>query len=231
MTEENNWIQNKRKIGMEIFGYSQWKRGKIMSYVITNGEYYIKYLHKAQITKDIEESYKFETIDSAKEILQAAPNVLKDYYVYNLKTQRKCWRIMTEEELEELRARKAKKKSQKAKSGKIKRKTYSPDVKKLLYIKADGRCELCGKKILLEDISIDHRIPLSKGGEDDVSNLACTCDTCNKMKGCILPEDLLDRTSAILTYQMEKKHKYNVFWKITKGIIRKMVAKETAVAK
>lgn len=71
-----------------------------------NGEYYIKYLHRAQITKDIEESYKFETIDLAKEILQAASNVLKDYYVYNLKTQRKCWRIMTEEELEELRARK-----------------------------------------------------------------------------------------------------------------------------
>lgn len=139
---------------------------------------------------------------------------------------------MTEEELEELRARKkAKKKIKRTKSGKIKRKTYSPDVKKLLYIKAGGRCELCGKKILLEDMSLDHRIPLSKGGEDDVSNLACTCDTCNEMKGCIFPEDLLDRTSAIFTYQMEKKHKYNVFWKITKGIIRKMIAKETAVAK
>lgn len=127
--------------------------------------------------------------------------------------------------------KKAKKKIKRTKSGKIKRKTYSPDVKKLLYIKAGGRCELCGKKILLEDMSLDHRIPLSKGGEDDVSNLACTCDTCNEMKGCILPEDLLDKTSAILTYQMEKKHKYNVFWKITKGIIRKMIAKETAVAK
>lgn len=201
-----------------------------MSYVITNGEYYIKYFHRTQITADIEEADKFDTIDTAKEILQAAPNILKDYYVYNIKTKRKCWRIMTEEELEELRARKkAKKKIKRTKSGKIKRKTYSPDVKKLLYIKAGGRCELCGKKILLEDMSLDHRIPLSKGGEDDVSNLACTCDTCNKMKGCILPEDLLDRTSAILTYQMEKKHKYNVFWKMTKGIIRKMVAKETAV--
>lgn len=132
----------------------------IMSYVITNGEYYIKYLHRAQITKDIEESYKFETIDLAKEILQAAPNILKDYYVYNLKTQRKCWRIMTEEELEELRARK---KIKRTKSGKIKRKTYSPDVRKLLYIKADGKCELCGKKILLDDMTIDHVKPLSMG--------------------------------------------------------------------
>ena len=77
-----------------------------MSYVITNGEYYIKYFHRTQITADIEEADKFDTIDTAKEILQAAPNILKDYYVYNIKTKRKCWRIMTEEELEELRARK-----------------------------------------------------------------------------------------------------------------------------
>lgn len=67
---------------------------------------------------------------------------------------------MTEEELEELRARK---KIKRTKSGKIKRKTYSPDVKKLLYIKADGKCELCGKKILLDDMTIDHVKPFING--------------------------------------------------------------------
>ncbi len=189
----------------------------IMSYVITNGEYYIKYLHRAQITKDIEESYKFETIDLAKEILQAAPNVLKDYYVYNLKTQRKCWRIMTEEELEELGARKkAKKKIKRTKSGKIKRKTYSPDVRKLLYIKADGKCELCGKKILLDDMTIDHVKPLSMGGEDDVSNLACTCLPCNVFKGNILPENFLNRINDIFMYQTEKNTKHKLKWCVRK---------------
>ena len=188
----------------------------IMSYVITNGEYYIKYLHRAQITKDIEESYKFETIDLAKEILQVAPNVLKDYYVYNLKTQRKCWRIMTEEELEELRARK---KIKRTKSGKIKRKTYSPDVKKLLYIKADGKCELCGKKILLDDMTIDHVKPLSMGGEDDVSNLACTCLPCNVFKGNILPENFLNRINDIFMYQTEKNTKHKLKWKIVHKLL------------
>lgn len=188
----------------------------IMSYVITNGEYYIKYLHRAQITKDIEESYKFETIDLAKEILQAAPNILKDYYVYNLKTQRKCWRIMTEEELEELRA---KKKIKRTKSGKIKRKTYSPDVKKLLYIKADGKCELCGKKILLDDMTIDHVKPLSMGGEDDVSNLACTCLPCNVFKGNILPENFLNRINDIFMYQTEKNTKHKLKWKIAHKLL------------
>lgn len=188
----------------------------IMSYVITNGEYYIKYLHRAQITKDIEESYKFETIDLAKEILQAAPNILKDYYVYNLKTQKKCWRIMTEEELEELRARK---KNKRTKSGKIKRKTYSPDVRKLLYIKADGKCELCGKKILLDDMTIDHVKPLSMGGEDDVSNLACTCLPCNVFKGNILPENFLNRINDIFMYQTEKNTKHKLKWKIAHKLL------------
>lgn len=192
----------------------------IMSYVITNGEYYIKYLHRVQITKDIEESYKFETIDLAKEILQAAPNILKDYYVYNLKTQRKCWRIMTEEELEELRARK---KIKRTKSGKIKRKTYSPDVKKLLYIKADGRCELCGKKILLDDMTIDHVKPLSMGGEDDVSNLACTCLSCNQFKSNIAPELFEDRINDIFLYQMDQKEGKRLLWKIVHKILNKMI--------
>ena len=191
-----------------------------MSYVITNGEYYIKYLHRAQITKDIEESYKFETIDLAKEILQAAPNILKDYYVYNLKTQRKCWRIMTEEELEELRARK---KIKRTKSGKIKRKTYSPDVRKLLYIKADGKCELCGKKILLDDMTIDHVKPLSMGGEDDVSNLACTCLPCNVFKGNILPENFLNRINDIFMYQTEKNIKHKLKWKIVHRLLQSCI--------
>lgn len=192
----------------------------IMSYVITNGEYYIKYLHRAQITKDIEESYKFETIDLAKEILQAASNILKDYYVYNLKTQRKCWRIMTEEELEELRARK---KIKRTKSGKIKRKTYSPDVRKLLYIKADGKCELCGKKILLDDMTIDHVKPLSMGGEDDVSNLACTCLPCNVFKGNILPENFLNRINDIFMYQTEKNTKHKLKWKIVHRLLQSCI--------
>ena len=41
-----------------------------MSYIITNGEYYIKYFHKTQTTTDIEEAYIFDSVNTAKEILQ-----------------------------------------------------------------------------------------------------------------------------------------------------------------
>lgn len=49
-------------------------------------------------------------------------------------------------------------------SGKAKRKTYSKDTRKLIYLNTSGRCELCGKKILLDDMTIDHINPLSRGG-------------------------------------------------------------------
>ena len=58
------------------------------------------------------------------------------------------------------------------KNGKIKRKSYSDDVRKLIYIKAGGRCELCGRKILLDDMTLDHVNLLSMGGDDDVENLS-----------------------------------------------------------
>ena len=116
-----------------------------------------------------------------------------------------------------------KKKIKRTKSGKIKRKTYSPDVKKLLYIKADGKCELCGKKILLDDMTIDHVKPLSMGGEDDVSNLACTCLPCNVFKGNILPENFLNRINDIFMYQTEKNTKHKLKWKFVHRLLQSCI--------
>ena len=49
-------------------------------------------------------------------------------------------------------------------NGKIKRKKYSQSVRKVIYDKYDGRCQLCGRKILLSDMTLDHHIALSMGG-------------------------------------------------------------------
>ena len=38
--------------------------------------------------------------------------------------------------------------------GKIKRKVYSKNVRKMIYDKAGKRCELCGKKILLSQMTL-----------------------------------------------------------------------------
>ena len=73
-------------------------------------------------------------------------------------------------------------------NGRIKRKKYSQATRKLIYNKYDGRCQLCGRKILFSEMSLDHHIALSMGGVDDVSNLECTCLPCNQFKSNIAPE-------------------------------------------
>lgn len=192
------------------------ERRYIMAIVITNGNYYICYTKTGATKKvtDINLAYQFKTVDQAINGMKKAEGQTKNYYVFDTLTQRILWKWMTQEELDEMRKRKISMSMIKRdKHGKIIRKNYSDDVRKLIYINAGGRCELCGKKILLDDMTIDHRNPLSMGGEDDVENLACTCAPCNIFKGNILPSDFYERITDIFMYQMEKQNSHNLKWK------------------
>lgn len=84
------------------------------------------------------------------------------------------------------------------------RKKYSEDVRKMIYDKAEGRCQLCGRKITYEELTLDLIVPLAMNGLDCVSNLQATDAACNSFKGCILPEKFMDRITKIFRYQMEK---------------------------
>lgn len=104
-----------------------------------------------------------------------------------------------------------------------KRRKYSTDVRKMIYNKADGCCVLCGHKILFEDMTLDHIIPLAMNGPDEVDNLQCACEFCNGAKASALPEEFIDRISNIFLYQMEKKYADKFKWKIVHKLLGKMV--------
>lgn len=58
-------------------------------------------------------------------------------------------------------------------------------VKGSLRARERGKCALCGSDILLEledDIHVDHIVPLSKGGCNDLVNLQLLCKNCNLSK-------------------------------------------------
>ena len=152
--------------------------------------------------------------------MRKAKGKTEGFYVYDTLTQRILWRWMTEEEKEEAKRNKvALSMVKRDKNGKIKRKSYSDDVRKLIYIKAGGRCELCGRKILLDDMTLDHVNPLSMGGDDDVENLSCTCYPCNLFKGNILPTNFYERITDIFMYQMERQNSHNLKWKIVHKLL------------
>ena len=43
-------------------------------------------------------------------------------------------------------------------------------------------CVRCGKKLRKGDVDIDHIIPQSYGGGDNLNNLQCMCRHCNRSK-------------------------------------------------
>ena len=54
-------------------------------------------------------------------------------------------------------------------------------------IRRDGhRCQYCGRPDL--SLTVDHIVPVSRGGEDTWENLVCACVACNNKKGDRTPD-------------------------------------------
>jgi 5-methylcytosine-specific restriction endonuclease McrA len=58
-----------------------------------------------------------------------------------------------------------------------------PNIKtiKAVFDKTDGRCWYCGK-LFEDDHTIDHVLPRSRGGKEDIENLVPCCKPCNSAK-------------------------------------------------
>ncbi len=61
---------------------------------------------------------------------------------------------------------------------------------------ASGKCYYCGKEVGRENLTMDHVIPLSRGGRSSKGNLVPACKDCNNMKKYLLPvewEEYMER--------------------------------------
>ena len=75
---------------------------------------------------------------------------------------------------------------------------FTYEQKEQILAKSDSKCCHCGRKLTLTDknykkITVEHIIPISKGGTNEDKNLVALCEECNKAKGnqVIMPEDYL----------------------------------------
>lgn len=55
--------------------------------------------------------------------------------------------------------------------------------RKAVYDKYGGHCAYCGKQLSMKELTIDHIMPTSHGGRDNIENLRASCKACNSMKG------------------------------------------------
>lgn len=86
-----------------------------------------------------------------------------------------------------------------------KKRTLSIRDRQILYRRARGRCEVCGKKIEFDEMQVGHRKAYSKGGATTLANAVCLCYRCNKLQGT----DSLETFKKKLVGTYGKKTKIN----------------------
>lgn len=67
-----------------------------------------------------------------------------------------------------------------------KRKNITENVRYEVFARANFRCEACGNSPKIDNdcvLHVDHIIPFSLGGIDNMTNYQCLCGSCNTSKG------------------------------------------------
>lgn len=57
-----------------------------------------------------------------------------------------------------------------------------------IFARDNNQCQYCGKKFPTSELSLDHIIPRSQGGQSTWENVVCACVNCNVRKGGRTPK-------------------------------------------
>ena len=58
-----------------------------------------------------------------------------------------------------------------------------------IFARDRNRCQYCGKRFSTSELSLDHVLPRSQGGEANWTNIVCCCVKCNVKKGGRTPDE------------------------------------------
>lgn len=58
-----------------------------------------------------------------------------------------------------------------------------------LFARDNNSCQYCGKRFSTSELSLDHVVPRSRGGDTSWENIVCACIACNVRKGGRTPQE------------------------------------------
>jgi 5-methylcytosine-specific restriction endonuclease McrA len=58
-----------------------------------------------------------------------------------------------------------------------------------IFARDGNRCQYCGRRFPTSELSLDHVLPRSRGGETTWENIVCSCVKCNVKKGGRTPQE------------------------------------------
>jgi 5-methylcytosine-specific restriction endonuclease McrA len=62
---------------------------------------------------------------------------------------------------------------------------------------AGGICHYCGKKVAPKELTLDHLVPVSRGGKSTKTNCVPACKGCNNRKKNLLPMEWEDYLAGL----------------------------------
>ena len=65
------------------------------------------------------------------------------------------------------------------------RRKLTQDERQTVLDRFCGRCAYCGKQITMQELNVDHLVPIRKGGEDMLYNMYPSCRSCNQAKSTL----------------------------------------------
>ena len=104
------------------------------------------------------------------------------------------------------------------------RKIESKEVRREVYAKGGGVCEICGRPLEYSEMTIDHDVPRIRGGENSLDNYRCVCEECNKFKGSSTNKELRNRCTSILATDITKNGDYEQIYPLIRTYVRSVIA-------
>lgn len=92
------------------------------------------------------------------------------------------------------------------------RRFFTDEERKKILKQSYGKCACCGKKLTPETMTVEHIIPLSRGGTNNPQNLTALCKDCNKMKGNMLYIPIGFYSALIGTSRLQEMDRYVTNW-------------------
>lgn len=68
-----------------------------------------------------------------------------------------------------------------------------------------GVCHYCGQKVGRDNLTMDHLVPLSRGGKSRKGNLVPACKECNNKKTCLLPIEWTEYLESLQAKALDKE--------------------------
>lgn len=178
-----------------------------MAILLTNGKFYIAHNRTGAVIKvaDIEQAQDFYSVERAIYQRKKAPGKCAGYYYIDTSENGTVEKMSESNDI------------------KLKRKVFSVKERAIIYRKTQGHCYLCGEFVDFDSFEIEHKVPLSKGGTNELSNVFCACHCCNTIKHDIYPKEFFEKITQIFLYQMQIQNKDSLKWRIIHNELNKMI--------